>query len=320
MSPQRTIAAVDLRPDLAIALIGLLSEGAPPEILGLGVTPMRGMAGGLVRDFPTVREAVAGALSAAERLAGGKAEHAWLTARGPHLAGHQSEATLRVTTVDRRISAAEMEAACALAKDHSLPPERAIISQVRQTWRLDGRLQPHSPENLHGSVLGVAYWTLHGDNAELSARIHAVADGSREVVELLPAGLAAGMEVLTAAERCEGALVVDLAPGTADYALFLHGVPFATGSVAADATPETLLARVRQSLGTVHPAEFCRAGAVLTGTDLAKYREVAAGALRVPVRVAESPVSADGAGLRGSGLSAALGLLRLAAQPVRPQP
>ncbi|HVU17663.1 MAG TPA: cell division protein FtsA [Candidatus Didemnitutus sp.] len=224
----RIVGAVEIGTGKIAVLVGEIARGRALNIIGVGLSPSRGVMKGEVVDYKAACEATHHALEMAEKKAGARIDTVWLAQTGPHLDGFYNEASVNVQSADNTVTQLDIETVCNLAQQKDLPTGRSRIHSIRRPFRLDGRPVP-DPEHLTGGRLDVGYWIVHGEESKVSDNIHVVGGYHLEVRELVLASLASGSLLTTAEERSQGALVLDLGRGVTDYVLYRDGHVLTTG-------------------------------------------------------------------------------------------
>lgn len=232
MSSRSTyIGAVEIGTSKISVLVGEYT-GRELAIIGRGECSSRGVIKGTVVDYRAASDCTHSALEQAERQAGERMNVVFLAQTGGHLEGFYNEASAAVKASDNMIDAGDIRTVCELAKGKQLPPDRALVHNIRRPFRVDGRIVPGSPENLVGQRLEVGYWNVHGQEQRLADNIHVIRGFNLEVRELVLASLASGHMVTSPEERQHGVLVLDIGAGTTDFVLYRDGAPHTTGVVA----------------------------------------------------------------------------------------
>jgi cell division protein FtsA len=213
-------------------LIGELVSSTGLHIVGIGECQSQGISKGGVTDARKAGAAVHTAIELAEKAAGGvRLESVYLAQTGAHVDGFYNEGECPVSSPDGRASAADARRAEALARSKRLPEGRTLLNELRQPYRVDGRLVP-DPEGIAGQKVCVGYWMVHADKARLRDSFGIVQDFGLNVRGVLLSGLASGRMVTTPLERQQGALALDIGAGTTDYVLYRDGAPRVAGVVA----------------------------------------------------------------------------------------
>lgn len=225
------IGAIEIGTSKITALVGELRD-CDVVVIGFGECVSRGVIKGSTVDYKAASECIGAAVANAERTARKRLELVYLAQSGGHLEGFWHEGAVSVSAADNMIGPRDIVRVCELARAKELPPGRIVVQEIRQPFRVDGRLVTASPENLNARKVEVGYWTVHGDEQRIADHLHLVAGFGLEVQQLIPSSLASGLMVTTPEERRHGVLVIDIGAGTTDFVLYRDGEPHATGVVA----------------------------------------------------------------------------------------
>lgn len=217
-----TIAAIDIGTSKVSVLVGV-PDGRGVRVIASGVVPSRGMDRGIVSHIGDATEALADAVSTAEKGLGGRIESAYLAIGGPHVLSHNLRGEAPVQHPLRGVEAEDVAKALSEARNLSLPPERRLLHIVPRGYWLDGNVQVRDP-------VGMAAYRLEAEVHVITALASSVQNASRcvdslgiSVDGLILSGLAAGESVLTEQERDLGVAMVDIGGGTTDIAVYLNG-------------------------------------------------------------------------------------------------
>ncbi len=229
MYRSKVIAGIEIGTSKVAVLLGEIVEGKSLNIIGLGQSSSKGVLKGDIVDFHAASDCAHAAILAAEEQAGVKIDGVYLAVSGSDVEGFASEASVNVTSADRRVSSEDIEQVSNLAKGRDLPEERAVIHHLRRPYRLDGRTV-ENPLNLEGDRLEASYWTAHGNARKIGDAIHIINGFNLHVDDVILSALAAGSVVATEEEKQSGCLVIDIGRGATDYAAYQGGKCVVAGS------------------------------------------------------------------------------------------
>lgn len=229
MYRSKVIAGIEIGTSKVAVLLGEIVEGKSLNIIGLGQSSSNGVIKGDIVDFHAASDCVHAAILAAEEQAGVKIDGVYLAVSGSDVEGFPSEASVNVTSPDRRVSREDIEQVSNLAKGRDLPEERAVIHHLGRPYRLDGR-SVENPLNLEGDRLEASYWTAHGNARKIGDAIHIINGFNLHVDDVILSALAAGSVVATEEEKQSGCLVIDIGRGSTDYAAYQAGKCVVAGS------------------------------------------------------------------------------------------
>lgn len=226
----KVIAGIEIGTSKISVLLGEIVEGRSLNIIGLGQSSSKGVLKGDIVDFHDASDCVHAAILSAEEQAGVKIDGVYLAVSGSDIEGFPSEASVNVTSRDRRVSLEEIGQVSSLAKGRDLPEDRAVIHHLKRPYRLDNRAV-EKPLNLEGDRLEASYWTVHGNARKIGDAIHIINGFNLHVDDVVLAALAAGSVVASDEEKKNGCLVADIGQGATDYAVYQDGKCVMAGSM-----------------------------------------------------------------------------------------
>lgn len=229
MYRSKVIAGIEIGTSKVVVLLGEVVEGRSLNIIGMGQSSSKGVLKGDIIDFHAASDCAHAAILAAEEQAGVKIDGVYLAVSGSDVDGFPSEASVNVTSPDRRASQEDIDQVSGLAKGRDLPEERVVIHHLRRPYRLDSR-SVENPLNLEGDRLEASYWTVHGNARKIGDAIHIINGFNLHVDDVILSALAAGSVVASEEEKQSGCLVIDIGRGSTDYAAYQSGRCVVAGS------------------------------------------------------------------------------------------
>lgn len=230
MYKAKVIAGVEIGTSKVSVLLGEIVEGGSLNIIGLGQSSSKGVLKGDIVDFHEANDCAHAAILSAENQAGVKIDGVYLAVSGSDIEGFTSEASVNVTSRDRRVSQEDIDQVSSLAKGRDLPEGRAVIHHLKRPYRLDNR-SVDQPLNLEGDRLEASYWTVHGNARKIGDAIHIINGFNLHVDDVVLSALAVGSVVASEEEKSSGCLVLDIGRGSTDYAVYQGGRCLIAGCV-----------------------------------------------------------------------------------------
>ncbi|MDA1279321.1 MAG: cell division protein FtsA [Chloroflexi bacterium] len=201
------------------------------EVLGIGVAPCNGMVKGVVSNT----EAVTAAVKKSVAIAGENAR-VDVTSAYVGLAGSHIESKNRWTNVPRvdgmrAVTDADLAAAVKAAGNVVLANDRRLLHVIPRSYALDGLHGVRNPLGMHTGELHVESHVITGSISKISELHNAISDAGVRVSSMIVEPLASADAVLTADERDEGAVLIDVGGGTSDIAVYHEGTVVHTASI-----------------------------------------------------------------------------------------
>lgn len=223
--PASHYVGLDIGTSAVRCVVGMLDQHDPskPSIIGHGSAPNLGMRKGVIVHLNDVVEAVAQAVSEAERVSGIHIHHATVNVNGSHVAGINSKGVIAISSANREITPEDqfrVEEAATIIK---LPPNREIIQVFAKNYRLDGQDNIKDPVGMHGVRLEVDTHIV----TAASPSVRSI-DMVLEKARVTPAhrtvsSLAAAEAVLDRTQKEAGTLLLDIGAGTTNLVVIEDG-------------------------------------------------------------------------------------------------
>ncbi|MBL7076005.1 MAG: cell division protein FtsA [Kiritimatiellae bacterium] len=230
MPASPVIVALELGTAKVIALVGEMREDGHIMITGMGEQPSRGISKGLVVDIEAAADATKAALAAAEESGEVTIRQVVLAVSGGHV---RSDVHRGVVPVRDRseITRHDMQSVMNIAKAVNMPTDREVLHTICQHYCIDGQQRVVTPEGMEGARLELDMLVVHGLRSPMRNAIKAVEDLMIDVKDVIYAGLASGLSVLSVEQKKGGVLVIDMGAGTTEYVAYAGNVIAATGAL-----------------------------------------------------------------------------------------
>lgn len=218
---ERTIAGIDVGTTKVCTLVGEVSEENDLSIVGVGVTPSRGLRKGIVVDVNEATEVIAASVERAERISGYDIESAYVGIAGGHISSLNSRGVVAISRDS--IAQDDVDRAMDAAQAIAIPHNREVIHVISRGFILDGQDGVRDPIGMQGFRLEVEAHIVTGAVASIHNLVKCVQQAGVNIEDLILAPLASSEAVLTPAEREMGVVLADIGGGTTDVAIFVDG-------------------------------------------------------------------------------------------------
>lgn len=203
--------------------VGDVEDPSKASIVGYGKAPNSGMRKGSVIYVDDVAEAIAQAITEAERLSGMQIHQATVNINGSHVSGINSRGVIAISTANREINDNDRLRVEEAATILQLPPNREIVQVFAKNYRLDGQDNIKDPVGMQGVRLEV---DTHIVTAALPSLRNL--DTALEKVQITPnrhtfSSLAAAEAVLSRQQKEAGTLLLDIGAGTTNLLVIEDG-------------------------------------------------------------------------------------------------
>lgn len=220
---QRTIVGIDVGTTKVCTIVAQVSDAGKLNILGVGLTPSKGLDKGVVVNIDDAVNAIAASVEKAERLSGYRVATAFVGVSGRHISSLNSRGVVAVQRPDREITRNDVARAVESAQAVAIPTQREIIHVIPRAYVVDGNEGIRDPIGMSGFRLEVETHIVTGEVMAIQNLIRSVQKAGLEIDDLVLQPLASGEAVLTDEDKDRGVMLVDIGGGTTDIAIFVQG-------------------------------------------------------------------------------------------------
>lgn len=216
---------LDIGTSTVRCVVGMLDPNDPtkPSVIGHGSAPNMGMRKGVVVHIDDVVDAVAHAVTEAERVSGVQIQKATVNINGSHVTGMNSRGVIAISSANREITSDDRLRVEEAATIVQIPPNREIIQVFAKNYRLDGQENIKDPVGMQGIRLEVDTHIVTASTPSLRSL-----DMVMERAHVFPshhtvASLAAAEAVLSRQQKESGTLLLDIGAGTTNIVVIEDG-------------------------------------------------------------------------------------------------
>lgn len=220
---QDIVVGIDVGTTKVCTVIGQMSEGLAPRIIGVGVVPSRGMRKGMIVNVQEATEAVARSVDKAERTAGVQIERAYVSISGDHITGVNSRGVVAISRGERGVVAGDIERALDAAQAVAIPHNQEVLHVIPRSYTIDGQEGIRDPLGMHGFRLELEAHIITGSGTAVQNLTKCIEALDIEIEELVLNPLASGEAVLAETEQEMGVVLADIGGGTTDIGIFIEG-------------------------------------------------------------------------------------------------
>ncbi|MFQ5612544.1 MAG: cell division protein FtsA [Anaerolineae bacterium] len=220
----RTIVGIDVGTTKICTLVGEVDPEGGLRIVGVGVTPSRGIRKGVVVDVKECTSAIAESMQKAERVSGYQIVSAYVGLAGAHVDGINNRGVVAINQSSRRgVQAHDVDRALEAAQAIALPHNRQVLHVIPRGFTIDGDDGVRDPIGMQAYRLEVEAHIVTGATSSIHNLVKCVQANGIEIDALVLEPLASGEAVLTSTEREMGVVLADIGGGTTDIAIFIEG-------------------------------------------------------------------------------------------------
>lgn len=221
MSSQSPVVVLDIGASKVHCLVGEVEPSGDCKILGMGLSPCRGIRRSAVIDMPRVVESIRNAVAEAERSAGLRITGAYAGIAGHDVQAHSSRSAVAISGSSEPIDERDVARALAAAEQAAPPAQAIALHRFVQSYAVDGE-PVQNPLWLHGHKLEVETLSATASEHACTTLRRAAEEAGVSIVGFLVESVATASALLSTDERDMGVGLLDLGAGTCDMALY-HG-------------------------------------------------------------------------------------------------
>ncbi len=210
------IVALEIGTSRVRVFVGEAREDGGLMITAVGDAASIGMRKGEIFHFDSVCTSVETALRQAEEAADLTINEVYLAMSGSQIESMPNRAEI---PVDGEITQEHVDHVLRMAKEATLPADREILHSIFGQFSVDGLLGV-TPVGLVGKTLAADVLIMHGIHSRMVNLVRVVKALKLEMAEPLFSGLCSAQAALSAEQKLQGALLVDLGGGKTDYVVY----------------------------------------------------------------------------------------------------
>ena len=226
MKKRTRVTAVDIGTTKVCCIMAEAGPRGDLEIVGMGVSPNRGIRRGTVVDVDEVTQAIRSAVGEAEASAGSSVQRCFVNLSGDFLSNMSSKGSVAIGSSARTISEADVQRVTDNARMVGVPEDRRVIHVIPRGFSVDGLGGIRNPVGLSGLLLQVDTHIITATTVSLQNVQHCLEAADLELEEIqgeVVASVATSLGVLQDEEKDLGVALVDIGGGTTDLAVFKDG-------------------------------------------------------------------------------------------------
>jgi cell division protein FtsA len=226
---RQVVAGLDVGTTKSCCVIAEWSPAGTLDIVGVGLSPCRGLRKGVVVNIDSTVESIKLAVSEAEEMAGVEISTVFAGIAGGHIRGINSRGVVAVSGKHREVSPHDIDRALEAARAINLPLDREVVHVLPQTYVVDDQDGIKEPLGMSGVRLEVEVHLVTGATSSVRNVIRSVNRAGLQVQDVVLEPLASAEAILSEQEKELGVMLIDIGGGTTDVALFRDGAVWYTG-------------------------------------------------------------------------------------------
>jgi cell division protein FtsA len=225
---RRKIASIDVGTSKVCSIMAD-TDGVDLRILGVGVSPSRGLQKGLVVNLNDAKESIRQSVQMAEQATGYRLESAVVGITGRHISSVNNRGVVAITANRQMVRQEDVDRVLGVAQNavQTSAGGTSILHLIPQYYAVDGQEGIKNPVGMHGFRLDVEAHIVTAAQAAVDNLTKCVRGVGIEIENLVFEPLASAESVLTEDERQNGVVMADIGGGTTGVAIirdnnFIH--------------------------------------------------------------------------------------------------
>jgi len=223
MAKNEIVAAIDVGTTKVCTIIANAGYGGGLQVLGVGVTPSRGLHKGLVVNITEAKQSIRESVRKAEQASGLRMESAYVGVTGRHISSLNNRGVVAIPRSDRLVRPDDLKRVLRTARTVAVPSDRKLLHVIPRSYALDGQVGVKNPVGMHGFRLDVETHVITAAVASVQNLVKCIRGVGVDIEDLILEPLASGEAVLRADEKEAGVVLADIGGGTTDIAIFKDG-------------------------------------------------------------------------------------------------
>lgn len=215
------IVGLDIGTSKVVTIVGTISPDDTVEVVGIGMTPSRGLKRGIVVDIESTVESIRRAVEEAELMAGCEINDVYAGIAGGHVRSLNSHGIVAIT--DKEVTSFDVERVIDAARAVAIPADQKLLHVLPKEFLVDSEVGIRVPIGMSGVRLEAKVHLVTGAVSAAQNIVKCIQRCGLDVKDLVLEQLASSYAVLTEDEKELGICLLDIGGGTSDIAVFCGG-------------------------------------------------------------------------------------------------
>ena len=208
------VVALEIGTARTVVCVGEPDDNGRIRASGLGTYPTTGVRKGQIIDFKQASNGVELARVEAEKQADINIWQTLVSATGGHIEGSAYEEVLPIDSSDKVVCNVDMIDLDELLHMPPMDSEKVLLHSLYQSYSVDDQHGIANPEGMKCKMLSRSAINIQGQKNRIDNLKRVVGDLKMDVTDIAFDGFSASLAVLTAAQKRDGVLLIDLGAGT----------------------------------------------------------------------------------------------------------
>ena len=222
MKKRNVIASIDVGTTKICTILADVTDGSP-RVVGVGISPSKGLHKGLVVNINEARESIRDSVRKAEQTSNYKVESAYIGVTGRHVSSNNNHGVVAITRNDRVVRPADLKRVLTSAQSVKTAADRRLLHVIPRSYAVDGQAGVKNPIGMHGFRLDVETHVITAAVTSVQNLVKCIRSIGIDIEDLVLEPLASSEAVLSEDERQVGVIMADIGGGTTDVAIFREG-------------------------------------------------------------------------------------------------
>lgn len=216
------LAAIDVGTTKVCTIMADADE-AGIRVLGVGVTPSRGLQKGMVVNLNEARDAIKRSVGLAEQSAGYKLDTATVSITGRHIHSTNNRGVVAISRKEETVRPPDVARVLEVARNVTIPGDRRMLHLLPLAYTVDGQEGVKNPVGMHGFKLEVETHMVTASATSLENLVKCFKGAGVSVDEMIFSPLSSAEATLSTDEMQNGVVLADIGGGTTDIAVYKDG-------------------------------------------------------------------------------------------------
>jgi len=223
MKKRTTVASIDVGTTKICTTLAEINDGGGIRVIGVGITPSRGLHKGLVVNINDAKEAIHESVRKAEQASNCRIESAYIGVTGRHITSLNNRGVVAITRNDRLVRSDDLRRVLQCAQNIKIPSDRKLLHVIPRGYAIDGQVGVKNPVGMHGFRLDVETHIITAAVTSVQNLVKCIRSIGIDIDDLVLEPLAGSEATLTEDEKQIGVVLADIGGGTTDIAVFREG-------------------------------------------------------------------------------------------------
>ncbi|HGJ67523.1 TPA: cell division protein FtsA [bacterium] len=218
------VVGLDIGTSKIAAIIAEVDENNQIEVLGVGLSPSKGLRKGMIVNLETTTSAIKRAIENAELVSGLDVKSVFAGIAGEHIRAFNNNGIIIIPNKrNRQISKDDVRRVIDQAKNIEIPSDRKILDAIPREFIVDDQEAVDDPIGMFGTRLEAFVHIITGSVSAVQNIIKAIENAGLHVNDIMLQPLASSEAVLYPDEKEMGVILIDIGAGTTDVVIYVEG-------------------------------------------------------------------------------------------------